>query len=196
MTISTFEQLKTFIDSISSERYYFRGYKNIDELKPTLGRRQNSNRNECAQNAFCQFVKKLYTEGFHEQTLKDWISIAQHYGIPTKLVDLTSDPWVAVYFGLGREHRNGQFTILGSLASNINRIFEGKLKTYGVKLGDLFDLSIGQICNLTGQICNLTLEQVFELREDSVLSAGYMESTILERIYIITFLIFKMNSTY
>lgn len=176
MTISTFEQLKTFVDSISSERYYFRGYKNIDELKPTLGRRQNSNRNECAQNAFCQFVKKLYTEGFHEQTLKDWISIAQHYGIPTKLVDLTSDPWVAVYFGLGREHRNGQFTILGSLASNINRIFEGKLKTYGVKLGDLFDLSIGQTCSLT-------LEQMFELREDSVLSPGYMESAILERIY-------------
>lgn len=120
--------------------------------------------------------KKLYTEGFHEQTLKDWISIAQHYGIPTKLVDLTSDPWVAVYFGLGREHRNGQFTILGSLASNINRIFEGKLKTYGVKLGDLFDLSIGQICSLT-------LEQMFEVREDSVLSPGYMESAILERIY-------------
>ena len=64
MTISTFEQLKTFIDSISSERYYFRGYKNIDELKPTLGRRQNSNRNECAQNAFCQFVKNYILRDF------------------------------------------------------------------------------------------------------------------------------------
>lgn len=176
MKITTFDQLQHFISSLSPSEYYFRGYTNPDELKPNLGRKKDSDRKEKAMHAFCDFLEQLYNKGFPKQTLKDCIAISQHYGIPTKLVDLTIDPWVSVYFGLGREHCNGNFKILYTPARDLRISLSDKFASYTVTLGDIGEIPIESIRNMS-------LHQLTKLEETDLITIDYIRSHLLEKIY-------------
>jgi hypothetical protein len=102
--------------------YIFRGQANADwglqsSLERTIGEawsKENAKRFE--DFSLLQFQSKFHLYD-HENTSPDtklaWLSIMQHYGVPTRLVDFTESPYVAMYFALESyaPHSKNDFSI-------------------------------------------------------------------------------------
>ena len=49
----------------------------------------------------------------HESNVFEWLSLMQHYGHPSRLIDFTDDVWVALYFALQDARPGVPFAIYG-----------------------------------------------------------------------------------
>lgn len=92
---------------------WFRGQSNSRwDLRPSILRPPNSLESEFP--AFKRFkqVAYPYLESRPEDDW-DWLFLMQHYGIPTRLLDWTEDPLVALYFAVHDHPKNdGRFWAL------------------------------------------------------------------------------------
>ncbi|MFI3249542.1 MAG: FRG domain-containing protein [Eubacteriales bacterium] len=86
----------------SQERYYFRGQEDDNfKLLPSLARYKRGGdgdlfTEEASMIELCKFkMPEIFTD---ELSPVDLLAMLQHYGIPTRLMDVTSNPLVALYF--------------------------------------------------------------------------------------------------
>lgn len=102
-TIQTLEDyLKIF--HVYSGMDFYRGHASIDYcLIPSIGRYYIKGE----ENALLQFEKEIFDEfkrkyepytTVRPQNDKEFLFLAQHYGLPTRLLDWTFNPLVALYF--------------------------------------------------------------------------------------------------
>lgn len=106
--IETIEELISSLNCFESH-YVFRGHASASwNLESTLERVVGNEWSSDSAKKFEDLALARFKSKFHlydrenisPSSLLSWLSIMQHYGVPTRLLDFTESPYVALYFAL------------------------------------------------------------------------------------------------
>jgi len=96
---NTDDLMNYLFNLIRSRNYVFRGYSKQDELLPQLIRDGNKQLIK-DEVKLLRYFEKYAASYFSATTPIDFWSYAQHFGIATRLVDFTFNPFVALAFSI------------------------------------------------------------------------------------------------
>lgn len=104
--VTSWEQLQRelFADSWNEDlgrfrsRFAFRGLSDADYPLATTLMRLNGSYVELEPHLLRNFKKYAHRSIVEQDSVWHWLAVAQHYGLPTRLLDWTYSPYVALHF--------------------------------------------------------------------------------------------------
>lgn len=126
------------ISSQSPAVFWFRGHGDAAwELRPTYDRKYFSrDPNNGSKGISEQMLEREYKdifdslpESLHPQSTIEIFSIAQHYGAPTRLLDMTKDVWTAIYFAF---HKSSRFDTHRIIILDAQSLYENTWQLYKI----------------------------------------------------------------
>jgi FRG domain len=104
LKVQSWEELEGLLTKYD-ERWIFRGHSQCDWLlESTLDRAsKEGNRHRCAIYALQAFRRRAHHFLANVPAFEDrfeWLALMQHHGAPTRLLDWTKSPFVALFFAL------------------------------------------------------------------------------------------------
>lgn len=102
---------------------FYRGHRRFEwELKPAVFRPDCQGDERSMLNDFRSRAPVRYANSPEERDLCNWLALAQHFGLPTRLLDWTLSPLIAAYFATEFSHedneRAGAIWVLNSAKLN------------------------------------------------------------------------------
>jgi len=102
LEISSISDLVRKIDELiqkTNGRFWFRGHSKEEwDLLPTIRRGYTKKQEQYLSNEFRVRAGTRYHSCPDEGNYSDWLSLMQHFGLPTRLLDWTRSPLVAAFF--------------------------------------------------------------------------------------------------
>ncbi len=101
LVFDDFEKLILFLNQlIQNNNNIYRGYSYDEEIYPNIIRMKDLSMYE--EDFLTQF-ERYGLAYFSANNAMEFLSTAQHYGLPTRLVDFTYNPYIALFFALYNE---------------------------------------------------------------------------------------------
>lgn len=106
--VSSVEELVSKINRLANN-YFYRGQANAtwplqSSLERVVGSKWSAEEAEKFEGfSISQFRPKFHLydrENIKPESKLAWLSLMQHYGVPTRLLDFTESPYIALYFAL------------------------------------------------------------------------------------------------
>lgn len=135
--ISTVKDYHSMEGSIGMRTLFYRGQSDVNyKLLPSLGRRIRKELGsegiyELYEEEIIRRVKLEYPELFRDTNTIDEMALMQHYGVPTRLLDVTENPLVALFFACrNNPKKNGEVFLFaeGTLMDIFTSYEEKELK--------------------------------------------------------------------
>lgn len=122
-TINDLNDLCTIIESINdnvineiSERMitkptlWYRGQANSDwPISPSICRNNNRKSEQVLCHSFYHGASQIMPQKIPKGSYDQWITLMQHYGLPTRLLDWTYSPLIALFFALNDNDKYKDF---------------------------------------------------------------------------------------
>ena len=125
-TIENWHHFEELVEKLSYREWVFRGQSDCNwEIKSSLYRlfedfqlifqAYKDRKRRFAKNEHERLLVKNFQASAHlyinnlpddEENLFEWCSIMQHYGAPTRLIDVSFSPFIAAYFALESGHKD------------------------------------------------------------------------------------------
>ena len=93
---------------MENENYIYRGINIDDQKYPKIIRLKDCSKYEAG---LLQEFEKYYGLYFNSSNFWEFIALAQHHGLKTRLIDFTYNIFVAAFFALHKKAKNGMYKI-------------------------------------------------------------------------------------
>ena len=106
--VQTIDELMRELNSLPNN-FVFRGQSDAAwGLQSTLERTLGGTWNAQSARKFEDYSLDVFKSKYHiysgtehlPKSKLSWLSVMQHYGVPTRLIDFTTSPYIALYFAL------------------------------------------------------------------------------------------------
>ena len=120
------EEIRKLKGVYGKQPIWFRGQEDREwHLEPSIHRGKLFERENYVTNDFYIYVNQIEDNAPHKDNYAAWMSLMQHYGLPTRILDWSSSPLVACYFALEKNREENNDSCIWVLVPRKINIQEG-----------------------------------------------------------------------